>query len=299
MCYASTIEKIWLEEQMNLLLADPVLAKIRYRASHWVLNRLEDRIKGQLCNLCGLRPEQWGQFQTGQEPEFSRVQQAVFTNFKISRDEKRELRILAELCKDASAERMLAYLVKKEAESFRKQAEITDPAWRRFINCSSYTSPEVASRIENALQLTPDERSHFRALLFQDTFQATQALKEHVRKQIEGKKTTITAFLQKAEISENAWEPFRTNAKNLPTSQATLLKLIVGLEADQEKGAALLHEVNSDFVMRRDLAVLICIQNRIYNIREIYYVLEFFANGYSGERFYRNLYASPDGGVIF
>ena len=293
MCYTSTNEKIWLEEQMNLLLADPALAKIRYRASHWVLKRLEDRIKGQLCDLCGLTPEQWESFLTGQEPEFSRVQQAAFANFKISRDEKRELRMLADAGKDASAERMMAYLVKKEAEAFRKQAAITDPAWRRFINCSSYTSDEVASRIENALQLTPDEKKTFRALIFQDTFQTTQKLKEYVREQIDERKTTITAFLQKAEISENAWEPFRTNIKNLPTSQATLLKLIVGLEADQEKGSALLHKVNSDFVMRRDLAILICIQNEIYDIEKVYYVLEFFANGYGGERFYRNLYSDP------
>ena len=104
---------------------------------------------------------------------------------------------------------------------------------------------------------------------------------------------TITGFFLDAEISENAWEPFRTNPKGLPTSQSTLLKLILGLHMTKPEGCDLLHRVNSDFVMRRDLAALICIRNRIFTPEECFYILEFFAEGYGGERYYRNLFTDP------
>ena len=286
-------EKIWLMEEMNLLVTDPELAAIRNRAVAWVNARLEGALVERIRQDGGITSAQWDGFLAGQEPDFTGVQQVVFSQFSFSREEKKELRMLAKADKSAVADRMLAYLLKKERTAFQKQAGITAMAWRRFVNVSSYTSDDVVGKISEGLQLTAEENEVFRSLIFHDTFETTPELKEHVRELISKQFETITGFLLDAEISENAWEPFRTNPKGLPTSQSTLLKLILGLRMTRLEGSNLLHRVNSDFVMRRDLAVLICIRNRIFDPENCFYILEFFAEGYGGERYYRNLFTDP------
>lgn len=286
-------EKLWLTEEMNLLVTDPEGSAIRNRAVSWVNARLEGALIARIRQNGDIEDTRWERFLAGEEPEFAEVQQAVFSQFPFSREEKKELRLLGKVDKAAVADRMLAYLLKKERTAFQKRAGVTAMAWRRFVNVSGYTSDDVVKKISRGLCLTAEENEFFRSLIFRDTFETTPELKEYVRQQIRMRFDTLTEFLLEAELSENAWEPFRTNPKALPTSQATLLKLILGLHMTRPEGSDLLHRVNSDFVMRRDLATLICIRNGIYDPENCFYILEFFAEGYGGERYYRNLYTDP------
>lgn len=287
-------EKVWLLEQMNLLVTDPELSAVRSRAAVWVTDRLKQELLNQIQAVCEITPDQWNSFTAGQEPDFSQTQAKIYENFPFSRAEKQEMKILARTDKTAVAQRMLTYLLKKARTAFQKQAGITATAWSGFLNCSRYTQDGVLDQIISGLGLCSQEAAEFRALAFRDTFSVDQDLKDHVRDLILDKNPSLSAFLLDSQLSENAWEPFRTNPKNLPTSQATFLKIILGLRSNQAEGRDLLHRVNSDFVMRRDLAVLICIRTKIFDIHTIYYILEFFAEGYGGERYFRNLYSDPE-----
>jgi len=286
-------EKIYFVEEMNQLLADKELRDIRNRAVNWVDSRLEREILNRVKEQCGLAGELWELFLAGDETVFFDVQKQLFEANRFSRDEKRELSVLSEIDKVAAAKRMKTYLLKKERTAFQKRAGISAMSWSRFLNVSAYTSDRVTEQIADRLGLTNDERTELRNLMFRDTFSVSEEFKEHVRELIKREHSSIYDFLMDAELSENAWEPFRTNPKQLPTSQGTLLKLIIGLHMDRSAGREFLRWVNSDFVMRRDLAVLVCLNNRIFGPDECFYILEFFAEGDVGERYYRNLYTDP------
>lgn len=291
-------EKIYLIQQMNLLINDPELAAIRYRAVSWVNAQLESGLMAKIRADHGLSAARWEAFLSGQitEPEFKNVQQILFDKFPFSREEQNELRLLEKSDQplETIAARMKEYLMKKERVAFRNRAGITATAWQRFINVSGYTGDDVIDKIIKALDLTEEEADFFRTLVFHDTFSTTDDFKKYVRKLMEDKKLSVSQFLLNAELSENAWEPFRTNSKGLPTSQATLLKIILGLQMDRPGGRELLHKVNSDFVMRRDLAVLICINSRIFEPENCYYILEFFAKSPGDRPYYRNLFSDPN-----
>ena len=286
-------EKLYFIEEMNQLLADPELLRIRCRAVNWVDDRLEQNLLDRLKKQGEITDESWNLFLQGDETVFFDVQKRLFGAYHFSRDEKRELSVLSENYKAAAAERMRTYLLKKERTAFQKQAGISAMSWSRFLKVSAYTSERVMEQIADSLGLTNEERTELRDLMFRDTFPVSEEFKDHVRDLIKEKHTSIYDFLMDAELSENAWEPFRTNPKQLPTSQGTLLKLIIGLHMDRMGGEKLLHRVNSDFVMRRDLAALICLNNRIFEPDVCFYILELFAGGVTEERYYRNLYTYP------
>lgn len=284
-------EKIYLTHQMNWLSNEPELAAIRYRAVNWVDARLEENILADH----QLTRKQWEDFLSGRDPEFKNVKQRLLDNFHFSQEVQKELSLLEKSDlplaqrQAAIAARMKAYIMKKERVAFRERAGITATAWQRFMNVSGYTSDDVVEQITKGLSLTQEEAKAFRKLVFHDTF-STENIKEYVRELIKGKNPSIENFLLNAEISDNAWEPFRTNSKGLPTSQATLLKIILGLKMDRMGGRDLLGRVNSDFVMRRDLVVLICIGSGIYEPEKCYYILEFFAANPGSRPYYRNLF---------
>lgn len=286
-------EKRYFIEEMNTLLADKELREIRNRAVAWVDFRLETELVRRLEEQSGVTWELWERFLKGDEEVFFDVQKKLFETCKFSRDEKRELHVLSQMDPAGAAQRMKAYLMKKERTAFQKRAKISAMSWSRFLKVSTYTSDLVTDQIVDVLCLTETEEAELRELIFRDTFPVKEELKEHVRDLIKENHTSIYDFLMDAELSENAWEPFRTNPKNLPTSQGTLLKLIIGLHMDRSAGREFLRWVNSDFVMRRDLAVLVCLNNRIFGPDECFYILEFFAEGDVGERYYRNLYTDP------
>ncbi len=286
-------EKLYFIEEMNQLLADPELLRIRCRAVNWVDDRLEQNLLDRLKKQGEITDESWNLFLQGDETVFFDVQKRLFGAYHFSRDEKRELSVLSENYKAAAAERMRTYLLKKERTAFQKQAGISAMSWSRFLKVSAYTSDRVTEQIADRLGLSDEERTELRNLVFRDTFPVSEEFKEHVRDLIKENHTSIYEFLMDAGLSENAWEPFRTNPKQLPTSQGTLLKLIIGLHMDRMGGEKLLHRVNSDFVMRRDLAALICLNNRIFEPDVCFYILELFAGGVTEERYYRNLYTDP------
>lgn len=294
-------KKVNLSEQMNLLVNDPELAAIRYRASNWVNAQLEGAMIAKIQADHGLSMAQWEAFLSGQDPAFKDVKQMLLDTFSFSDSEQKELRLLEKGGQplNAIAARMKEYLMKKERVAFRNRAGITATAWQRFINVSGYTGDDVIDKIINALDLTEEEAAFFRTLVFHDTFSTTDDFKKYVRKLIEDKKRedkkfSVSKFLLNAELSKNAWEPFQTNPKDLPTSQATLLKIILGLQMDRPGGRELLHQVNSDFVMKRDLAALICIDSGIFEPENCYYILDFFAKAPGGRPYYRNLFSDPD-----
>lgn len=285
-------QKVYFIKQMNRLVNDPELAAVRYRAVSWVNAQLESGLIAKLRADHGLTMAQWEAFLSGQDPAFQDVKQMLLDTFSFSDSEQKELRLLEKSGQplNAIAARMKEYLMKKERVAFRNRAGITATAWQRFINVSGYTGDDVIDKIINALDLTEEKAAFFRTLVFHDTFSTTDDFKKYVRNLIEGKELTVSEFLNNAELSKNAWEPFRTNPKDLPTSQATLLKMILGLRMDRPGGRELLHQVNSDFVMRRDLAALICIDSGIFEPENCYYILDFFAKSPGGRPYYRNLF---------
>ena len=288
--YLSKTRKIQLEEQYNLLLTEPRIQELRSRASRWVFLRLARIQQIGLLEELGITAVQWRMFQQGQDPKTAEL---VLKHTGLSRERTRQYRLLEKADPETAATWLIRQMLEREQRDFYTRIGISRHAWERFVNCSAYTNESTIDQIVQGLSLTPEEEQEFRALVFRDTFEVTGALKEKIRGEIAEQNVSISQFLERAELSENAWVPFGSNTKKLPTSQQTLLKLILGTEMNEAEGRSFLNLVQSDFVMRRDLAVLLCIQAGIYDKAEIYYVLEFFARGYGKERFFRNLYADP------
>ena len=107
-------EKLYFIEEMNQLLADPELLRIRCRAVNWVDDRLEQNLLDRLKKQGEITDESWNLFLQGDETVFFDVQKRLFGAYHFSRDEKRELSVLSENYKAAAAERMRTYLLKKE-----------------------------------------------------------------------------------------------------------------------------------------------------------------------------------------
>ena len=288
--YLSTTRKVQLEEQYNLLLTEPRIQELRGRASRWVCLRLARMQQVGLLSKLNISAVQWRMFQQGQDPKTAEL---VLDYAGLSRERTRQYRLLAKADPETAATWLIRQMLEREQRDFYTRIGISRHAWERFINCSAYTNESTIEQIARGLGLTQQEEQEFRSLVFRDTFAVTAPLKERVRWEIARQEVSISQFLERAELSDNAWVPFGSNTKNLPTSQQTLLKLILGAEMQEAEGRSLLELVSSDFVMRRDLAVLLCMREGIYDKTEIYYILEFFAQGYGKERFFRNLYADP------
>lgn len=276
------------EEQLNRLLCDPEIIELRGRAPRWVCARLERRLDGRMPELLGVSPEVWAAFRAGED--CGGLAEKLAAAMGLSRDRRREYRMLAAVDSAAARSWLLRRLLEDEMAGFQKLAGIPYMTWNRFLNCSAYTSAGTADKIALGLGLDETEKAQFQALIFREKHAVTDALRRAVRAELARAGLSITDFLTRAWISLGAWAPFQANSTGRLTSQGTLLKMAVGLTMDAQRAGDFLGLAGSGFVVRRDLVVLACILCRVYDVHQLRDILEAYALDYGGHRFYKNLY---------
>jgi len=294
-----------LRELLDTYTNDPDIISVRMAASNWVLERLNRGLDQKLADKYGITEERVFAFLEGLEPEYSEFEETVLGKLELSREQRRRfsasLRSVGEGNNKGRDSRKIAwktvkeYLQDKEQIAFRKQAGIAPARWKSFIEGSNYTGSENLSRISAGLQLNDAEKVEFLSLVIKDNFIINdKKFKEDLRTLIKEQDFSISEFLDHCFISLKAWEPFREKSKDRLSSQATLLKIVIGLSMDYEQGCGFLSRVESGFVVRRDMVVRACLACGIYDVYELYNILELFAEGYGGERLYQNLYRFCD-----
>ena len=104
----------------------------------------------------------------------------------------------------------------------------------------------------------------------------------------------MSDFLNYAFVGKEAWESFYPiedeSFKEKKTSQDTLLKLVIGFGLDETGAWDFMDTAKSAFAVRRDLVVLSCIRRAYTNPMQVQEILDFFAEGSNGERYYTNPY---------
>lgn len=277
------------QAQVRALQADPETRRQRWGAVEYVKDCLGRRVDAAL-DECGITPELRARLDDGDETAVCQLLEAAQQDLKLPDVRVRQLRNMAQLMPEGMVTVLRDYLLDKSMTAFGESLGVSTATWRRFANCSGYTSAGTAARIADALELSASERQAFLKLVVRDQFEVVEAFKKKLRSYIKARGMKLSAFCNQAQIGKKAWEPFQKNSQNAVTSQDTLLKLAIGLALPEEKAKDFLALVNSRFVMLRDLVVLACIRCNIYEIGQLRDILDRYANEDSPEPRFRNLY---------
>ena len=269
-----------IEEILNLLLADPDISRKRRLAPDWIDRQLRERIGAGLSFPANKNDRE--------------LLEKAADGLGLSNRKLREFRYLLSDDVTAAVEWLQEQLLSRERITFRKKAGIPAATWKRFYDASSYVGDETVKRIIEGLELDEAGAAEFRTLVIREVFQITKCLRDEISNRLKESGESITDFCSRSFISQNAWEPFRKKWEEGLTSQGTLLKLVIGFRLSRRAGEDFLALVGSGFVMRRDLVVLACMLCGIYDVYTLHDVLDFFAEGYGGERLYGNLYQNID-----
>lgn len=296
---------VQIEEILNQLQRSPDIRRRRSQAADWVCDRLQRQTECEFLTLLGISKAEWQQLQKGNEADFRKMIDKIVDSLHIqelssehkdtlslSGRKKREFEALAAASPKVAAQWLTDYLTERARISFCKTAGISPATWKRFAECTVYTSEQNIDRIVQTLELNKKDADAFRAMVVRELFYDLSRLRPDLTRRIKEANLTISEFLSRAFISERAWKPFSSDRGNRPTSQGTLLKIIICLAMTPDEGKEFLALVNSTFVMRRDLVVLACMCRGIYDVYEVSDILEAFSQGYGGEKLYGNLYSN-------
>ena len=268
-----------IEEQLNRLQTDEVVLRRRQRAGRWVDERL-------LENALEKTPDLKDLLQDGAEgPSDALMSQLAFSGRKL-----REYRFLCAADPYAARDWLIEQIIHREQIAFRKENGISPATWKRFREGSAYPEEETLRQIIRGLRLNMQDEKEFRELVIREIFPVTVELRDEVREHLWQRNLTIREFLELAWISQTAWEAFQPAQCGSKTSQGTLLKMVIVFLMTPEEARSFLDIAGSDFVTRRDLVVLACLIQKIYDPFVLYEILEFFSRGYRNERLYQNLY---------
>lgn len=296
---------VQIEEIINCLYRSPEIKRRRSQAADWVRGRLQQQAEAAFLPPLGVSEAEWRQCREGDGAErgemLDKIVEALRTQppssgqedlLTLSGRKMRELEALAAASPAGAVQWLTDYLTERERISFCKKAGISPATWKRFAECTVYTSEQNISRIVQTLGLNEEDAAAFQALVIRELFYDLSRLRPELMRRIKEADLTITEFLSRAFISEKAWKPFSGGREDRPASQGTLLKIIICLAMTPDDGKAFLALVNSGFVMRRDLVVLACMCCGIYDVYELSDILETFSQGYGGEKLYGNLYSN-------
>ena len=160
-----------------------------------------------------------------------------------------------------------------------------EDTWETFFTKEYLPTERNLEKICAGLGLNKEEEQSFRSLCIQRTFPVNDALRKDLKEKLKpefGQETDthvlydIQAFMAHARLSEKAWNKFgirtkepkekKETPKTAPyTSQETLLMILIGLKMNENTGKGFLRQVHSGFYLYRDLVVLSCIRNGVYD----------------------------------
>lgn len=298
--WSEEINYVLLEEQLNQLLADPAIKKIRTASAEYMKEKLRGRVEKRYAQVLApasrLDKQELCQF-VKQNMQQIGLSQRMFREFKFMVYGKEGTLGAIKFLKEI--------LLDKEMLRFQKEAQISTKVWKNFIYSRIYTGEATLQKIRQQLALMSEDIQAFDRTIVANVFEVNRSLREDVHNLRKKTGLSVSNFLAYACISADAWEPFYPVPKNAEeegeekktaeeprrkTSQKTLLKLIIGYGLSEQKAKAFLAHVNSAFVMRLDLVFLAGIRCGYNHPVEMQEILDFFSEDQNGEAFYPNPY---------
>lgn len=292
------------EQTLNILMAEDGIRKRRTAAAVCLENWLEETVSTRM-KQSGLGEPEFAALASGEKPLYPKVV-CRLTEMGISRQKQSELRTVACTGVQAAQKQLRMYLYDQELAKVFKESGLGHTSWRAFIESSGYISPKTAERIAAAAHMKPKEKQAFLDQLVRDSFEDLTRLRPTLWAYMDKKNISETVLKRRTLLSSRAWAPLArgrgnaggdaedhvTRASGERVSQSTLLRLVAGLELSRADAEALLESAGSGFIMRRDLVVLAAVILCIYDSWDVYDILEEYAHGPYGERYYGNIYQS-------
>lgn len=288
-----SIDYIHLEEELNNLLYDESIQAIRNGLVNFVFDRLRQRVRIRLDDIKLDIPG----FLSGdpnKTDEFYQLLQTHQNALKISKNQMQELKRNAKYDRSCAVDFLMSVLVKKERIRFCETAGIAAKVWLPFENSTNLTGEATLNKIRTHLDLTPEEQLEFDRRIIRSVFYVHTNLRNTVHQLQKNTGMTLTEFLDYAFILKSAWEAFyKSNEepdKLKKTSQATLLKLVIGFDLDETGAWNFMDTAKSTFALRRDLVILSCIRGGYTDPIQVWEILDYFAQSDSDVPYYSNLY---------
>ena len=293
---SDTISFVKLEEELNELLRDEKIRKLRTALVDFVTEQLRKRVLIQL--------EETGFDQAlkqgflGKDPEktdaFYQLLQDRKDLLGISQQQMRQLKRNAKLKPECGWDYLVDLQLEEEILRFRKEAGIVAKVWLSFRNHTVLPGEATLEKLRSHLSLTPEQIQEFDRRVIRYMFRVDHPLREKVHKLRKQTGLTVLDFLTYAFIGKEAWEAFYPledkSFNEKKTSQETLLKLVIGFGLDEAGAWDFMNTARSVFAVRRDLVVLSCIRCGYKDPIAVQEILDFFAEGKNGERYYTNHY---------
>jgi len=288
-----TYDFVIIEEELNALLRDEKIRKLRTALVEFVTERLRERMQVFL-EEAGLSAEVERRFLDGETAALYTLLEEQKDLLGISQKQLRELRRIGKLDRIAAWQHLTDMLLEEEKLRFRKEAGIAAKVWISFLNHSALPGEATLEKIRSHLTLTPEQQQEFERRILRYVFWVDHALRDKVHRLRKQTGLNLSDFLNYAFIGKEAWEAFYPledeSFRGKKTSQETLLKLVIGFGLDETGAWDFMDTAKSTFAVRRDLVVLSCIRCGYTDPIQVQEILEFFAEGRNGERYYSNPY---------
>lgn len=298
------IDLVRIEENINSLLYDPEISRYRSGLSDFVLQKLRLRVRAWLERF-GITSDSEDEFLSDKPLGSTRLFQIVQQSREqlgLSNKMLSTFKLTAKLDRRGALAVLEDALLAKEMIAFRKEAAVSAKVWLNFIHCRNASGETTLNKIRSGLSLDEEDTLLFNSLVIHSVFYVDEAMRAEVRRLQKATGMTLTDFLIYSWISTDAWEAFypvrkpanadAPDADRKKTSQETLLKLVIGFGLDEEGAKEFMLTSHSMFVFRRDLVVLSGIRCGYRTPALMQEILEFFAQGYNGQRYYSNLYSA-------
>ena len=163
-----------------------------------------------------------------------------------------------------------------------------EDTWETFFTKEYLPTERNLEKICAGFGLDKKEEQTFLSLCIQRSFPINDALRNDLKEKLKPDFSRekgehilydTQAFMAHARLSEKVWNKFGIRTKEPKeekkskepsetapyTSQGTLLMLLIGLKMNEPTGKEFLWHVHSGFYLYRDLVVLSCIKNNVYN----------------------------------
>lgn len=293
---SETISFVKIEEELNELLRNEKIRKLRTALVDFITERLRERVLVRL-EETGFDAELKQGYladDTAKTDAFYQLLQENREFLGISQKQMRELKRNAKASRECGWDYLLDIQLEEEILRFRKEAGIAAKVWLSFRNHTVLPGEATLEKLRSHLSLTAEQFLEFDRRVIRYVFWVDHALREQVHKLRKETGMSLSDFLNYAFIGKEAWEAFYPledeSFREKKTSQETLLKLVIGFDLNETAAWQFMDIAKSAFVVRRDLVVLSCIRCEYSDPIQVQEILEFFAEGRNGERYYTNPY---------
>ena len=265
-----------IQDSLDDILADNEITAVRQGAVNFIYEKLRCSYRSELKEL-----------KSKDKEEIAVYLDELCERNVISGYIAKKIKKLLKLDKEAAILELDETLLEKKIVSMCTEVCIKKQQFDCYRMNLSFISRDTVKAIAGYLRLTDDEKNELSKLAFYHPITGANRLAGKLNELIsfwcKKHECGRLDFMEHALVSSKAMEVF--TKENTSTTQKTLLKLIVGLELPTEKKAEnglytaeeFLAVLDSAFVIHRDLCLLACLYNRVYDPYKIFTILNRFS----------------------